>query len=80
MVWPEGSLFNRYYTKVLGKATLISQISSILSLIPYLMILRSNQRGIKYQFLSFSYDTTWNWTLVSWSIGKTSFYNYTGSF
>ena len=30
------------------------------------------QGGIKYHFLNFWYDSTWDWTLVSWAFGKHS--------
>ena len=30
------------------------------------------QGGIKYHFLSFWYDSTWDWTQVSWAIGEHS--------
>ena len=30
------------------------------------------QRDIKYHFLSLWYDTTWDWTQVSWAIGEHS--------
>ena len=30
------------------------------------------QGGIKYQFLSLWYDSTWDWTQVFWAIGEHS--------
>ena len=36
----------------------------------HLIMLSVKQGGIKYQFLSLSYDLTWDWTLVSRSIGE----------
>ena len=33
-------------------------------------MLRVKQGGIKYHFLSFWYDSTWDWTPVSLAIGK----------
>ena len=30
------------------------------------------QDGIKYHFLSFCYDLTWDWTPISWTIGEHS--------
>ena len=38
----------------------------------YIIMLRVKQGGIKYHFLSLWYDSTWNWTQVSWTIGKHS--------
>ena len=32
----------------------------------------AKQVGIKYHFLNFWYDSTWNWTPVSWATGKQS--------
>ena len=34
-------------------------------------MLRAKQGSIKYDFLSLWYDSTWDWTPVSWTIGKT---------
>ena len=42
------------------------------SLDPCLIMLRVKQDSIKYHFLSLWYNSTWNWTLVSWTIGKHS--------
>ena len=39
---------------------------------PYLIMLTVKQGGIKYHFLSLWYDSTWNWTQVSRTIGKHS--------
>ena len=36
----------------------------------YLITLSVKQDGIKYHFLSLWYDSTWDWTPVSWIIGK----------
>ena len=33
-------------------------------------MLSVKQGDIKYHFLSLSYDTTWDWTLVSQAIGE----------
>ena len=41
---------------------------------PYLIMLSVKQGGIKNYFLSFWYDSTWDWTLVSRTIGKHSIY------
>ena len=35
-------------------------------------MLSIKQGGIKYHFLSLWYDSTWDWTLVSWAIGEHS--------
>ena len=40
---------------------------------PYHILLNVKQGGIKYYFLSlWWYDSTWDWTPVSWAIGKHS--------
>ena len=39
---------------------------------PYLIMLSVKQGGIKYNFLSLWYDSTWDWTPVSRTIGKHS--------
>ena len=39
---------------------------------PYLIMLSVKQGSIKYHFLSVLYDSTWDWTQVSWTIGKHS--------
>ena len=36
----------------------------------YLIMLNVKQGGIKYIFLSLWYDSTWDWTPVSWAIGE----------
>ena len=41
-----------------------------LSLDPYLILQSVKQEDIKYHFLSLCYDLTWDWTLVSGTIGK----------
>ena len=38
----------------------------------YLIMLSVKQGGIKYHFLSLWYDATWDWTLVSRTIGEHS--------
>ena len=35
-------------------------------------LLSVKQGGIKYYFLNLWYDSTWDWTLVSWIIGERS--------
>ena len=39
---------------------------------PYLIILSVKQGGIKHHFLSLWYDSTWNRTQFSWTIGEHS--------
>ena len=43
-----------------------------LTLYLYLIMLSVKQGSITYQFLSLWYNLTWDWTLVSWAIGKHS--------
>ena len=38
----------------------------------YLILLSVKQGGIKYHFSSLWYDTTWDWTQVSRTIGEHS--------
>ena len=38
----------------------------------YLILLSVKQGGIKYHFLSLWYDSSWDWTPVSWAIGEHS--------
>ena len=38
----------------------------------YFILLSAKQGGIKYHFLSFWFDATWDWTQVSRTIGKHS--------
>ena len=38
----------------------------------YFILLSVKQEGIKYHFKSIWYDTTWDWTYVSWTIGEYS--------
>ena len=45
---------------------------ALFTLDPYLILLNVKQGGIKYHFLSLWYDSTWDWTTVSWAIGKHS--------
>ena len=40
----------------------------------YLIMLSVKQGGIKYHFLSLWYDSTWDWTPVSQTIGEHSIY------
>ena len=39
---------------------------------PHLIVLSAKQGGIKYHFLSLRYDSTWDWTPASRTIGKHS--------
>ena len=41
-------------------------------------MLSIKQEDIKYHFLSLWYNSTWGWTLVSWTIGKHSNYYANG--
>ena len=41
-------------------------------------MLSVKQGGIKYHFLSLWYDSTWDWTLVSQTIGKHSTHQANG--
>ena len=72
--WPEGSLFNSYYTEVEGRALLLSLDCSTWPLIITLMLC-VKQGSIKYHFLSLWYDSTWDWTQVSGTIGEHSNHN-----
>ena len=38
-------------------------------------MLSVKQGGIKYHFLNLWYDSTWDWTQVSWAIGKHANYH-----
>ena len=66
--WPDGSLFDSYYTK--GATTLLGLLHFTLD--TYLIILSVKQGGIKYHFLSLWYDSTWAWIQVSQAIGEHS--------
>ena len=37
---------------------------------PFLIMLNFWKGGIKYYFLSLSYDSIWDWNLVSWIVGE----------
>ena len=39
---------------------------------PYIIVLSAKQGSVKYQFLSLRYDSTWDWTVVSRTIGEHS--------
>ena len=66
--WPEGSLFDSYYTKCKGGRYSFPWIAS-LYLDPYLIMLSVKLGGIKFHFSSPWYDATWDWTQVSRNIG-----------
>ena len=50
-------------------------LGSIHTLDPYLIILSIKQGGIKYHFLSLWYDSTCDWTQISWAFGEHSNHN-----
>ena len=68
----ECSLFNSYYTKVVGEGTTPFPWLLHFTLDPYLIMLSIKQGSLKYHFLSLWYDSTWDWTSVSWAIGEHS--------
>ena len=68
--WPEGSLFNSYYTEILGRVPLPGLLHFTLD--TYLILLSVKQGGIKYHFSSLWYDMTWDWTQISRTIGEHS--------
>ena len=74
--WPEGSLFNSYYTEMLGNgATPFSRLLHF-TLDTYLIMLSARQGDTKNHFLSLWYDSTWDWTLGS-NIYNTHTHTYT---
>ena len=70
--WPEGSLFDSLLHQGVGEGA--TPLPGLLhfTLDPYLIMLSVKQGGIKYLFLSLWYDSTWDWTQVSWAIGEHS--------
>ena len=69
----EGSLFSSYYTEALGEGATPFAGSLHFILDTYLIIMLSIKQGsIKYHFLSLWYDSTYDWTLVSRTIGEHS--------
>ena len=80
-VWPQGSLFDSYYTKVQVRALQLSQNwPNTLDL--YSIMLSVKQGDIKYHFLSLLYDLTWDWTQVPRAISEHAIrikINYYGS-
>ena len=67
--WLESSLFKSYHTKVWGRVQFLSLYYSAYTWSVFVM-LSVKQAGIKYHFLSLWYDSTWDRTSVSWTIGK----------
>ena len=39
---------------------------------PHLIVLSAKKGSIEYHFFSLWYESTWDWTLVSWTIGEHS--------
>ena len=70
--WSEGSLFDSYYTEVLGRALLLSLDCSTLPLIPTLYYWVLSNEASSNSFFSLWYDSTWDWTQVSRAIGEHS--------
>ena len=68
--WPEDSLFNSYYTEVLGEGATLFPGLLHFTLDLYLIMLSVKQGNIKYHFLSFWYNSTWDWTPVYQTIGE----------
>ena len=69
--WFEGSLFNSYFTGVKGRALLLSLDCSTLPLIRTLYCWVLSKEAFSSIF-SLWYDSTWDWTLVSRTIGEHS--------
>ena len=58
-----------------GGATLFTGLLHS-TLDPFNLIVQSvKPSGIKYHFFSLWYDLTWDWTLVSWTIGEYSIHS-----
>ena len=70
--WCEDSLFNSYYTKVMGRAPLFFLGLLHFTFDLYLIMLSTKQGDIKYNFLSLWYNLIWDWTPVSWTTGEHS--------
>ena len=69
----EGSLFDSYYTTVLGEGATPFPGLLHFTLDPYLTMLSIKQGNIKYHFLSLWYDSTWDWIQVSRAIDSALF-------
>ena len=70
--WPKGPLFDSYYTKVLGRALLLSLNCSTLPLIRTLKCWVLSKKASSTIFQVFGYVSTWDWTQVSRAIGEHS--------
>ena len=70
--WPEGSLFDSLLHQGVGEGATPFPGLLHFTLDPYLIMPSVKQGGIKYHFLSLWYDSTWDWTQVSWAIGEHS--------
>ena len=70
--WPEGSLFNSYYTEVVEEGVTPFPWLLHFPFDPYLIMTWVKQGGIKYFFFGGSlwYYSTWDWTSVSRAIGE----------
>ena len=68
--WPEGSLFDSLLHQGVGEGATPFPGLLHFTLDPYLIMPSVKQGGIKYHFLSLWYDSTWDWTQVSRSIGE----------
>ena len=78
--WPKGSFFNSYYNRGVGEGATPFPGLLHCTLDPYLIMLSVKQGGIKYHFwvLSLWYDSTWDWTRDSRSIGEHSTHHTNG--
>ena len=70
--WLEGSLFNSYYTKILGRAQILSLDCSTLPLIRTLYCWVLSKDVSSTIFKVFGMTQPGNWTQISWTIGKHS--------
>ena len=69
--WPKGSLFDSYYTKMLGGGATPFPGLLHFTLDHYLVMLSVKQGGIKTDFLSLWYDSTWDLTQSPTPLAKT---------
>ena len=81
VLWHKNLKIQKYWKKgtfglLLSMVTNITYLHDTqvlhLALDSYLIMLSAKQGRIKYHFLSLWYDSTWDWTLVSWAIGEHS--------
>ena len=70
--WPEGSLSDSLLHQGVGEGATPFPGLLHFTLDLYLIMLSVKQGGIKYHFLSLWYDSTWERTQVSWTIGEHS--------